>query len=150
MIEILFIALKFISMKMSMIILFLQIFHCYGQQDSSLLTYNKAGTKYYIEDKRVKPKKLKTMLLSNPDSKYFFRKYQQENFIGQAFFIPFFLNVALVHNEAKPQFFSRKNFGVDLLTTLSMVASVYLLAHSFKHLKKSANAYNKAKSLVLF
>jgi hypothetical protein len=139
-------------MKLFVIFLFLfaKSFGCFSQEAPSIITYNKGGTKYFQNNEKLKQKKLKSILLSTPESKVYFRKYQQEKLISLALFIPFVVNIGVVHNERKPAFFSKKNLVFDLITTVTTSAFVYIMVHQFKQLKKSANAYNKAKQLVLY
>jgi hypothetical protein len=132
------------------LLLFIQSLKCFTQEATGILTYNKGGTKYFQNNEKLRQKKLKSILLSTPESKVYFRKYQQEKLISLALFIPFIVNIGVVHNESKPEFFSKKNLAFDLITTVTTSAFVYIMVHQFKQLKKSANAYNKANQLVLF
>jgi hypothetical protein len=142
-------------MKAIILLTFLiQSSSCLGQIEKDILSYNKAGTKYFQNNERIKQKKLKSILLSIPESKYYFKKYKTEGIIAASSLSMSFL-FAFLATQQPSNIVYRKNNEVKLfmygVTSILFNANfLYFFLHRNNQLKKSIQAYNKTKRTVLF
>jgi hypothetical protein len=108
------------------------------------------GHAYQINGKNVKHKTLKLLLLSQADSKFYFRKYQGENLAAWGLGLPAALLFNRGQNELPYGRYYQKVNPYYLTAGILFSAGVYYIFHSNKQKYRAVKAYNKSKKAVTF
>ncbi len=106
----------------------------------------------YQYDKKLKPKQLKSILLSTPESAVHLKKSKNSIIIATSS-VSLAMVFALLAVRKQDDFFYRREKKNQILvfaitSTLLNINMAYFMVKSFKHDKQSVKAYNKTKSIL--
>jgi hypothetical protein len=123
-----------------------------GQVNNTDSLYAKRG-RYYQQGKKLKPKELKSILLSTPESAVYYKKYKTATIIAVSS-VPIAFLFALLATQKSGDIVYRKNnenkiLMLSITGLLFNINTFYFFLHGNRQYKQSIKAYNRTKSLVV-
>jgi hypothetical protein len=135
------------------LIFFIKNLSCFAQETPNIITHGKHGLIYYQDGKKLKPKELRSILLSTPESAVYYKKYKTANIIAYSSLPMMLLFVMLAAKQNDGNYYPRTyktKFLIFAGTSLLFgINAGYFQIKGFKLYKQSLKAYNKTRSLVV-